>query len=155
MVEGLDFKLFCFADRIDLAEDGRAYLYDYKTGKVPSNNEQVYFDKQLLLETCLVEKGAFQSLGPRDVAGAHFLGLSKKKEIISTPVREPKGKTKQETPDETWEKFIALLRKYEDFSTGYTSRQVMQQDSQSTDYDQLARYGEWDATELPEPEDLT
>ncbi len=46
------------ADRIDRITDGRLVIYDYKTGKPPGPTEQQYFDKQLLLEAAMAEKGA-------------------------------------------------------------------------------------------------
>ncbi len=60
----LGFTLTAKADRIDVAADGRAYIYDYKTGLPPSPSEQRYFDKQLLLEAAMAENGDFEGLGP-------------------------------------------------------------------------------------------
>ena len=53
-----------------MAADGRAYIYDYKTGLPPSPSEQRYFDKQLLLEAAMAENGDFEGLGPALVAAA-------------------------------------------------------------------------------------
>ena len=56
------------ADRIDITPDDQAVLYDYKSGQPPSKPEQTYFNKQLVLETAMLEAGAFPSIGPRRVA---------------------------------------------------------------------------------------
>src|SRR5690606_15646874 len=62
------------SDRLDMTPDGRAVIYDYKTGTPPSVKQQSVFDKQLLLSAALVEQGAFEPLGSPAVAGASFIG---------------------------------------------------------------------------------
>ena len=38
---------------------------------------------------------------------------------------------------------------------GFTSRRAMRTERDESDYDQLARFGEWDATDEPTPEALS
>ena len=135
----LGFTLTAKADRIDVAADGRAYIYDYKTGLPPSPSEQRYFDKQLLLEAAMAENGDFEGLGPALVAEAVYLGLGSKPVTVAAPLQD-------ESPTQVWEAFRALIKAYQDPTQGYTARRAMQSDKTPGDYDQLARFGEWDVT---------
>jgi double-strand break repair protein AddB len=135
----LGFTLTAKADRIDVAADGRAYIYDYKTGLPPSPSEQRYFDKQLLLEAAMAENGDFEGLGPALVAEAVYLGLGSKPVTVAAPLQD-------ESPTQVWEAFRALIKAYQDPTQSYTARRAMQSDKTPGDYDQLARFGEWNVT---------
>src|SRR5690606_1411839 len=65
-VEGLDFRLIARPDRLDLLQDGRVHVYDYKSGPPPTDKQIRHFDKQLPLEAAMVQNGAFQALGPAE-----------------------------------------------------------------------------------------
>ncbi len=138
-LEELDFTLTGRADRIDMAEDGAALIYDYKTGRAPSKNEQLYFDKQLLLTTIMVERGAFHDLGARKVSAAAFLCLS----------RSAFGTVQAPSEPDTWTKFTSLIAQYDDPHQGYTPRRALWKEHSTSDYDTLSRYGEWDLTQAP------
>src|SRR5690606_22563743 len=49
-IDGLDFRLIARPDRLDRLDDGRVHVYDYKSGKPPSDKQIAHFDKQLPLE---------------------------------------------------------------------------------------------------------
>ena len=135
------------ADRIDRMKDGRLAIYDYKTGKPPSPMEQTYFDKQLLLEAAMAEQGGFRDIDPGEVAEAIYIGLGSDPKDVAAPL--------DKTPtSQIWEEFIALMSHYANRETGFTSRRAFQNEKDEGRYDQLARFGEWDATDAPEPEDL-
>ena len=135
------------ADRIDRIEDGRLVIYDYKTGKAPGPTEQQYFDKQLLLEAAMAEQGGFRDIEAAEVAEAIYIGLS------NTPKDEAAPLDKTPT-SQIWEEFIALMAHYAQPDTGFTSRRAVQTENTEGRYDQLARFGEWDATDAPNPKDL-
>lgn len=135
------------ADRIDVDEAGEVILYDYKTGQPPSKNMQKHFDKQLLIEAAMVEQGGFEALGPRTVRSAQFIGLGSNPKIEEAPIAdEPTGKVLAE--------LVGLLGAYLEGDKGYTSRRALYEDRQARDYDQLARFGEWDVSAMPVPEVL-
>ena len=138
-LKDLGFTLTAKADRIDRDASGRIYIYDYKTGTPPSPAEQRYFDKQLLLEAALAENAAFDGLGPVEVAAAIYLGLGSKPAAVAAPLEA-------ETPEQVWTAFQELILKYQDPTRGFTARRAMQSDKEISDYDQLARFGEWDVT---------
>jgi len=54
-----------------------------------------------------------------------------------------------------WAELETLITAYTAGKKGYTSRRVMEKTSYSYDYDHLARYGEWDESDIPKQEALT
>ena len=95
----------------------------------------------------MAEAGAFTDIGPTPVAEAMFLSLGAAK-TSPAPLEE-------EPPEKVWDEFCALITAYSQPDTGYTARRMLEKDTDAGDYDQLARYGEWDDTQTPVPEDLT
>lgn len=142
------FTLTAKADRIDLTEDKEALIYDYKTGALPSQNKQVSFDKQLLLEAAMVERGAFAALGAVRTKDAVYIGLGSDLKNVHAPL----DKT---PPHEVWTRFEGLIAKWMSPETGYASRRANETTRFEGHFDHLARYGEWDETHAPVPEDLS
>ncbi len=147
-IDDLAFKLTGTADRIDRAQDGRLILYDYKTGSPPSKAEQEFFDKQLLLEAAMAEQGGFKGIAPEDVVSAIYLGLGNPPKEVAAPLDDM-------PTEKVWDEFKELISRYLDAEQGFSSRRAMQKDGNAGDYDQLARFGEWDATDLPNAEDVS
>lgn len=147
MIAALSFTLTARADRIDLKDDDRLVLYDYKTGQPPTESQQKKFDKQLLLEAAMAEAGAFVGIDPTEVAEARFIGLSAAKEVAAPLSTEPTEKV--------WAEFVKMMGAYHQHNTGYTARRMLEKDTNTGEFDQLARFGEWDETHDPVPEDLT
>ncbi|MBD3665212.1 double-strand break repair protein AddB [Sulfitobacter sp. TSTF-M16] len=143
----IGFTLHGYADRIDLTEDGDALIYDYKTGNPPTKKQQKLFDKQLLIEAAMVENGAFAEVGVAHVAQAIFIGLGAKPVEIPAPLDE-------ESPAEVLKGLHRLISAYLKPDQGFTARRFALSDVFGGDYDQLARFGEWDGTMDPVPEDL-
>lgn len=131
------FTLTGTADRIDKAPDGRALIYDYKTGAAPSPDQEKNFNKQLWLEAAMAAKGAFDE--PMDTALIAYVALGSGGKIVPHPV----------TPAELAEitqGFGKLLDHYLDAANGFTSRRAMEKVMFEGDYDHMARFGEWDET---------
>lgn len=144
----LGFTLNAKADRIDLDELGQAYLYDYKTSNPPMPAQQKAFDKQLLLEAAMVERGGFDPLGPQKVAGATYIGLGATPKEVDAPLSD-------EPPDAVWAQFEQLISAYLEPDSGFTARRAMFKAQEISDYDPLSRFGEWDLTVPPNKEDLS
>jgi RecB family exonuclease len=144
----LPFKLTGTADRIDMSDDGEALIYDYKTGKAPSPAQQKHFDKQLLLEAAMVERGAFKAVGRVRTQAAVYIGLG-------SDMRDQPAPLKDEPTEETWSRFEGLIAKWMDPAKGYTSRSANETLAFEGNYDHLARYGEWDETNDAAPQDLS
>ncbi|RKT32320.1 double-strand break repair protein AddB [Roseovarius halotolerans] len=138
-----DFTLRTTADRVDIDASGALHIYDYKTGAPPTKDQQLHFDRQLLLEAAIAERAGFEGIAPAPVARATFIGLGSGGKLVDAPLSEA-------PPDAVWQEFQALIRAYMEPDRGYPSRRAMHMKSDRGDYDQLARFGEWDITDPPE-----
>ena len=147
-LDPLDFLVTGRADRIDRGNDGALRIYDYKTGKPPGPKEQPNFDKQLLIEAAIAERGGFVGLDPAPVHSAVFLGLAGRYSEVPAPLES-------EPPERVLSELRDLIEKYLRPIQGYTSRRLLQKDSDTGDFDHLARFGEWDRSTDATPEDLT
>lgn len=136
------FRLTAKPDRIDILTNGDAHLFDYKSGKPPSDAEMLHFDKQLLLEAAMIQRGAFEAIGPHAVATMTYIRLGGDGETRDPPLLAE--------VDVTWAKFERLISRYLDPRTGYTARRALRSMRDVSDYDHLSRYGEWDLSDLPE-----
>ncbi|SNX70845.1 double-strand break repair protein AddB [Cereibacter ovatus] len=143
----LPFTLTAKPDRIDLLPDGRLHILDYKTGTPPTKKQQEQFDKQLLLEAAMAERGAFAGLPLAEVARISYIGLgsSPKVEALDTDAA---------LLGQVWEGLCALIGRYQLRDQGYPSRRAMFGERFPGDYDHLARFGEWDMSDRPEPQDV-
>lgn len=144
-VPGLDFRLIARPDRIDALRDGTAHIYDYKSGKPPSDKQMQAFDKQLPLEAAMVTRGAFNRLGPVPVSGVSYIQLGG--EGATEPRTLP-----PEAIAETWDRFVDLIRRYQAGGKGFTARRAVEQVADGGDYDHLSRFGEWSMADDPVPE---
>lgn len=144
----ISFTLRGVADRIDRNTSGEIQIYDYKTGAPPTEKQQKHFDKQLLIEAAMVEEGAFKAVGPATVSSATFIGLG-------NPPKEVEAPLEDEPPREILESLRTLIAAYLDLDQGFTSRRMMEKVIFEGEFDQLARYGEWDGSDAAQPEDLT
>jgi ATP-dependent helicase/nuclease subunit B len=148
VVTGTGVTITCKADRIDLTPDGDAMIYDYKTTKAPSKPQQEKFDKQLLVEAVMVERGAFATLGEVSVQSAAFITIKPEAAITPAPLKE--------TPvPQVWSDLQTLLLHWRDPNSGYTARYALFSKQDSSPYDHLARFGEWDISDLPQKQVLT
>lgn len=141
------FRLTATPDRIDLLHDGSVHVLDYKSGRPPTEKQVDAFDKQLLLEAVMVERGAFPDLGPCAVSRlsyVHLGGEGLTAGIAVTPERIA----------ETQTGLTRLIAAYLREETGFTARRALESVRQAGNYDHLSRFGEWDMSDAPAPEDL-
>ncbi|MDW4549125.1 double-strand break repair protein AddB [Defluviimonas sp. D31] len=146
-LESGHFTLVAKPDRIDLLDDGRVHIYDYKTGRPPSDKQEEAFEKQLLLEAGMAERGGFADLGPRAVEGATYIWLG-------GDGSEKPSKIDDAVIARTWAELERLIAAYRRRETGYASRRAVFEARRDGDYDHLARFGEWEMGDGPEPEDV-
>ncbi|WP_068116158.1 double-strand break repair protein AddB [Tropicimonas marinistellae] len=145
---GLDFRLTARPDRIDRLNDGRFVIYDYKSGKPPSDSEVKHFEKQLPLEGAMLERDGFAGLGKQVLDGLGYIGLGAAGGDRMLPMEDDTGRL----PDVTWEGLHGLIGRYSKRQQGYTAIRAAQLTSFAGDFDHLARFGEWDLTDAPTPE---
>ncbi|MBN9886011.1 double-strand break repair protein AddB [Salipiger abyssi] len=143
----LGFTLRGKADRIDIDARGGAHLYDYKTGAAPSPKEQRYFDKQLLLEAAMVERGAFRELQPRHTERAVFVSVAANPKEVPAPLDEMPAA-------QVWAEFETLMTRWAEPERGYTARAALLKEKDVSEYDHLARFGEWDVIDEAQREVL-
>jgi double-strand break repair protein AddB len=143
----LGFTLTGTADRIDRDPDGALYIYDYKSGHIPTKAERDHIDKQLSLEAVMARAGAFEGIAAANVVELGYIGLG------ANPVFERISIGDAEIA-ETRDEFIALIGKYMHRAQGYTAKRLAETQRFSGDYDHLSRYGEWDLSSPAVPEDV-
>ncbi|HCQ64172.1 MAG TPA: double-strand break repair protein AddB [Rhodobacteraceae bacterium] len=141
-LDSLDFTLSASADRIDRDAQGALYIYDYKTGAIPSKKQQEQFDKQLTLEAVMAEAGAFADVGRAHVAEVAYIGLGANTKFVPIEIgSETVATTRAELAD--------LIGAYRNRAQGYTAQRVPEKLSFAGDYDHLSRFGEWDLATSP------
>lgn len=143
----VDFRLTGRADRVDVTEDGRLVIYDYKTGTPPSVKAQEQFNAQLLLLAMIAEAEGFDDIPPAPVLRAAYLGLGNTPATVEAPMDKL-------PPAEARARLARLIRHYDDPARGYTAQKALQFMDTAGDYDHLARSGEWDLSVPPTPEDV-
>jgi RecB family exonuclease len=136
-----DFTLVAKADRIDRHQDGSLLIYDYKTGMPPNEKQQKHFDKQLLLEAVIADMGGFDDIDASPVSTVSYIGLTPQKEVTTDLTGADIVTVKNE--------LLGLISAYNDRAQGYTSRRAMHMQRFAGDYDHLARFGEWDDSDIP------
>ncbi len=141
------FRLTAQPDRIDILPDGRLRVIDYKTGQLPTADQQKVYDVQLLLQACMAERGAFGPDIPNAVASTAYVGLGTNPAVSETEITA-------EILDKVWADLHRLLAAYADPAQGYTSRRALVKEGDKGDFDQLARFGEWSMTDAGLPQDV-
>ena len=98
-----------------------------------------------LLIVCLAARS--ETLPFDAMARAVFIGLGSTPEEVDAPLDD-------HPPEKVWAEFAKLVSAYLDAGQGFTARRALFKEDDPTDYDQLSRFGEWDTTQDPVPEDL-
>lgn len=148
-----DFTLKGRADRVDVEQDGRVSLIDFKTGRAPTAAQiAAQLTPQLPLEAVIARHGGFEPAvdGPREAAElVHVVlrGLDGRDGIESYTGHKPRGGGDavdlMETVTEAEARLRALVRAYADPRRGYLSRTRPFKKTDVGDYDHLARVKEW------------
>jgi ATP-dependent helicase/nuclease subunit B len=144
---GGEFTLRGVADRIDILQNGRAAILDYKSGKPPSNPQvKELLAPQLPLEGAILKAGGFPDLGARESDELLYLHISGRGEggsvqpIADVPLLIEKA----------WAQLTARVMCFDDPATPYPARvRPFSVDSEG-DYDHLARVRAWAILEKEE-----
>ena len=144
----LDFRLTVKADRIDKNPNGAMHIFDYKSGAIPTAKQVDYFDKQLLLSGAILQQGGFKNLPASSVAHLEYISLGRDLKTYAVPM--------EATPIETaWAEFRELIAGYQNQTRGFVARDKPSFISYESEYDHLARYGEWNDSDTPIAQKLT
>jgi len=146
VLPGLEFRLAGRADRIDLLDDGRLAILDYKTGQVPSVKQvQSLLAPQLPLEAAMITRNGFDAVpGGQPTAEFLYIGLKGGSEpVVPAPVT-PKDADPDDLAEEAWKRLESLVAHYAQLENGYLSRaRVLKERDTYGTYDHLARVAEW------------
>lgn len=138
---GGPFELSARVDRIDLAPDGAAIIYDYKSRQIPSKEEAEAFRSQLALTAFIVERGGFEAIGQRRVSAfAYLQALTRAPKARETRFADEDARR---VIDQTAERALDLLADYDRPDVPYLSQPRPKFASAYGDYDLLARRREW------------
>jgi len=137
------FTLTARADRIELLKGGGAAIIDYKTGTPPSDKEVVVgFAPQLTLEAAMLKRGAFKTVGKEqaDVLIHFKLGGA---DGGKPKTFAPKDLVVAEVVEDHFAGLKILLTQFAKPETPYLPRPFPKFIGRGSDYDHLARLGEW------------
>lgn len=146
---GGSFTLTGRADRIDLMDDGKVAIYDYKSASAPSKDQVKVFEKQLPLLAMISERAGFDPVGRAAAGLIAYLSFQGDGERLHTP----EEKKRFEIEANALDGLISLLNAFEDEDQPYLPRAYPEEMKYSSDYDHLSRYGEWEdrAPDAPPP----
>lgn len=142
-VAGRPFVLSGRADRIDELHDNTLRIIDYKTGALPSFNDDTQgYSPQLLIEAHMAARGGFAGVRATPVSDLMYVKLSG---------GDPAGQVKRCRDDvvtraeQTAVDLKTLLDGYADPTTPYEARDWSRDPDGARDYGHLSRWREWAA----------
>jgi ATP-dependent helicase/nuclease subunit B len=147
------FTLSARADRIEQRHDGSYAILDYKTGQPPTGKQvRMGLSPQLTLEAAILREGGFANIHAGSSVGelvyVRLSGNNPPGEQRTLELKIRNNDTPQR-PDEAasyaLEQLEALIRKFEDEKTPYTSLNLSMWSNRYGAYDDLARIKEWSA----------
>lgn len=149
----LSFNLTAKPDRFDqgLEHTGDWYLFDYKSGNIPTKSIIQNYEKQMPLQTIMAEKGSFSQGKETRVVETSYIGVGREIKIEKVE-RYHEGVDLFEVD---WNKFQKLIENYQDESFGYIPRRLGGKGMVSNDYGHLARFGEWLDSDYPKKIEVT
>ncbi len=140
--QAFDVMITGKADRIDIGAGGTANIYDYKAGNPESVNKIKAFNVQLPLEGAIAEALGFKGLKALHVGALELIYLGKKTGLIRFEGEDP-------VMVDVWRRVVGFLNEYQVLEKGYAARLRPELISFDSDYDHLARRGEWADDEAP------
>jgi ATP-dependent helicase/nuclease subunit B len=147
------FTLSARADRIEQRGDGSFTILDYKTGQPPTGKQvRMGLSPQLTLEAAILREGGFENIHAGSSVGelvyVRLSGNNPPGEQRSLELKIRSNDTPQrpdEAADYALEQLEALIRKFENEETAYTSLNLSMWSNRYGAYDDLARIKEWSA----------
>ncbi|MCY6383126.1 double-strand break repair protein AddB [Hoeflea prorocentri] len=153
-IAACNITLSGMADRIDLDPQGRAEIFDYKTGSSPSRKVAwTLLDPQLPLEAAALRAGAFEGLDAPEPVSLAYIRLKpdpvlKVEAIEGTVQSSDKTKSATDLAEESIERLSDLVMALADGSVGFASQVIPDPTAiYGRDYDHLARLREWSSAD--------
>ncbi|MBI1359324.1 MAG: double-strand break repair protein AddB [Alphaproteobacteria bacterium] len=155
-VSGIEVALSATADRVELLKDGTLAIIDFKTGQ-PKSAKQVLLglEPQLALEAAIGERVGFGSLGARPASELIYFQMSTSAATDGEKNGLPldfKDADKNPIPTtevagQALEGLVRLVGKFASADQPYLSKPRVFSVKIFSDYDRLARRGEWTVEE--------
>jgi ATP-dependent helicase/nuclease subunit B len=150
---GRTFTLSARADRIERRTDRTFAILDYKTGQPPTGKQvRMGLSPQLTLEAAILREGGFDGIPANSsVSELMYVRLSgnnppgEQRLLELKRDRNEEALFPDEAADEARSKLEALILKFEDEATPYTSLNLSMWSNRYGSYDDLARIKEWSA----------
>jgi len=143
-VGSMNHILTARADRIDLLNNDRLRIVDYKTGEVPSSQQvSAGFTPQLLLEAAVVKLGGFEGVPAKEVSELLYIKLSGGRTPGEVHPIEFKNSSIDEKVTQQFERLKEHLAIYQSQETAYLPRRAPKTEMQELPYDHLSRFAEW------------
>jgi ATP-dependent helicase/nuclease subunit B len=146
---GGPFRIRTRAERLEVGRDGRIGVLDYKTGPVPGNADVCGgLAPQLPIEALIAEQGGFERVAQAEAALLLFLQLKGSEPVAGTE-QNPlvRGRDLRQVLDEAAEGLARLIAHFDDPATPYLPVPRPEIAPADSDYQHLARIGEWSGTE--------
>ena len=146
---GGPFTLRARADRIEVGRDGRIGIVDYKTGPIPSSSDVASgLSPQLSIEALIAERGGFERVAQAEAALLLFMQL-KGSEPLAGVEQDPLGAKRdlRQILDEAAAGVARLIAHFDDPANPYLPIPRPDIAPSYSDYEHLARVGEWHGTE--------
>jgi ATP-dependent helicase/nuclease subunit B len=149
---GGDFVLTARADRIELTRAGVAHVLDFKTGRAPSAKEVATgFSPQLSLTAAILACGGFDQAGRAEPGDLVYLRVTGRRPAGEAIVRAAAGGESADMAQKALAGLMRLIARFDDAGHPYRSRTAPQfVKAYRSDFDHLARVGEWSALEEDE-----
>jgi ATP-dependent helicase/nuclease subunit B len=146
---GGQFRLRARADRIEVGRDGRIAVVDYKTGPIPAGGDVASgLSPQLSLEALIAERGGYERVDQAEAAFLLFVQL-KGNEPLAGVEQDPLGARRdlRRVLEEAAAGVERLIAHFDDPATPYLPIPRPDIAPAFSDYEHLARVGEWHGTE--------
>jgi ATP-dependent helicase/nuclease subunit B len=151
---GRQFFLSARADRIERRSDRTFAILDYKTGQPPTDKQvRMGLSPQLTLEAAILRNGGFKGIPAKasvsELTYVRLSGNNPPGEERILQLRRDRNEPPlfpDDAADEALAKLEALIRRFEDEATAYTSLSMSMWSNRYGSYDDLARIKEWSAT---------
>jgi ATP-dependent helicase/nuclease subunit B len=143
--QDIPFKLTTRADRIERLKDGSYRIIDYKTGRLPGNNEVIVgFSPQLTLEAAILRRGGFEGIAKdASIADLVYVRLNGARPVGENRTIDIKDGTADELADRTFARLTALVGAFDSDTQPYKSMVNPMWKARYGDYDHLERIKEW------------
>ena len=145
LTSGFEIELVAKADRIDLSNENKVIILDYKSS-VPRKTDFNLNMPQLDLEALIAKYGGFQGVPERTISEVGLI-------ILGPKVDEFRREVNSLHLEGVEKNFIKIIEKIYSGEWGYSSK-ISGTSPYDGDYDHLARYGEWSISDEPMKQNL-